>query len=288
MTPNSRKSGEALIVALIIIGLLTMMAVGINYLIVRSLKFSQQYEFGNMAYYAAEGGAELALAKVKPAHPGVELPVTTFSVGAADEKYTTAYQVAGLGERIPLSADGPYLSLGRNKSVTYTMSRPTGEPVKNFRITYRVSGEQDVGWTSGKCLKWELAGFGKTGEKPTESMGGYLECSALTQEVAAVTMTGQYKAMTTPLIFEENKAVSDFLDQHDEVYLKLTNIVDSNDFPQLQVYYSLSTEAYDLLPTQYTDITAEGNFGDYYQTLSIRVPQQQTPELFNFSLFRPQ
>jgi hypothetical protein len=205
------KRGSALLVALLVMGILIGVSLGLSSLILRETRITKDVLDSGRAFYAAESGVEVALYGLQNSLPGWEpamapnddfrsLTVGEDLVAVAEYQvdnrcnaypcFDKDYDVVGdSGEAPPLRAFYDVLDL--NESITIPLFIYDGEQVQNvdhFTVEYfanftpqehlAIEPAELSGWD---VLRWKIIGLKdlKGGEKATETIGDFTAVSSI-------------------------------------------------------------------------------------------------------------
>ncbi len=172
-----RNSGSALLIALIVMGVLMTLSLGVSNLLIGTLRDSRLLLEKTRAFFAAESGIEHALADVKQNPPGFETHVSSpeknfeYTISATARQFPAGndYATLRLNESItiplfrgekPEEKDAPF---GRSNSLA---SPRLGLAVKHFRVNYYVT--PDIALRGGQVdsnldvLRWKIFGISQT------------------------------------------------------------------------------------------------------------------------------
>ncbi len=204
---RSRKvaRGTALLTAILVMGILTAVSLGVSSLIVREMGITRLALDAGRAYYAAESGVELALLQLEENLPGFEWsasndPVELSEGGSFDwEIMNLAGEYPYLDEEneydvtdAPISVNYGVLELNQSITVPLFVATETGEvkKVDKFLVQFYVGFNKDnlgvdidpsylTGWD---ILRWKIYGL-TTGVEGgvTESINDFTAVSFLIQ-----------------------------------------------------------------------------------------------------------
>lgn len=183
------RQGSSLLVALLVMGILLTLTLGLSSLVVREIRQTSETIDAGKAYYAAEAGVEQALYSLSQSLPGYE---TNDWVELNEEDIDYRYQINNKGDKIPyfpsdepvfltpdqavpadfLYSDQPsetYNVLGLNETVTIPLFTDNGdgtyEDVDHFLVQYYVDFDiedqlKQAGWSLEQfdILRWKVFG----------------------------------------------------------------------------------------------------------------------------------
>lgn len=204
------QKGSALIIALLIMGVLMTLALGLSNLVIREVRITADIVNAGKAYYAAEAGTESALLDLHQNLPGYEVENAGMAGGLFDNNQV------GLSENVNLDFDysvenkthvvplvdteiiDPVI-VNDSPRMTYnvldlndTISMPlfigdeigSTKDVSSFRVEYFMDAEIDPRWSGNfalnnvDMLRWKITGIkkgtGEAGRLLTESIGDYI------------------------------------------------------------------------------------------------------------------
>lgn len=202
MKKMKKNKGSALIIALLIMGILMTLALGLSNLVIREVGITNDIVNSGKAYFAAEAGIESALLDLHQNLPGYEIEkiVTDgeFEVGgniyqtgmSEDADLEFYYQIENRTHTVPyidtqivnpavVNADPiktfNVLDLNESVSIPLFISNEKGETVnvKAFRVEYFITGNAiSPAWLLKGAqedidmLRWKITGIKTTGVSP--------------------------------------------------------------------------------------------------------------------------
>jgi len=195
----SKQKGSALIIALLIMGILMTLALGLSDLILREIRITNDFVDSGKAFYAAESGIEEALLDLQQNLPGFET-----EDGMDEKELTYIYKIENKTQSIPfvdpeiidinIAENEPekylynVLNLNDSFSIPLFTVNDDGslDNIKDFRIEYFTDAKinpnlvEDAGITlqNVDMFRWKLTGRNTTGVGGktlfTDSIGDYL------------------------------------------------------------------------------------------------------------------
>jgi len=185
MTKYLKKRGSALLVALLVMGVLMTLSLGISALVFGEIRQTADIVSSGKAYYSAEAGIEQALFVLSQGLPGLEAKSEH-----DDDDLSYSYEINNKGDKIPyfpadepvfLTADSAvspaflysdlpadtYNVLPLNETVTIPLFTDNGDGTSNdvtdFLVQYYVDFELDDEFSSASLqnfdiLRWKLFG----------------------------------------------------------------------------------------------------------------------------------
>ncbi|MBN1494455.1 pilus assembly PilX N-terminal domain-containing protein [Candidatus Peregrinibacteria bacterium] len=209
----NQQKGSALVIALLIMGILMTMALGLSNLVIREVKINSDIIGSEKAYYSAEAGIESAMLDLHQNIQGYEVEKTGISdpeLGLDFEysiknrtKVIPYMDTEIINPQIAMGLPKEYLYnvLNLNESVTiplFTINQ-SGQtvPVTDFRVEYFMPDDTlaqnwlEKNWTTADIpiLRWKIIGLNKNppdGKKTfiTESIGDYIGVSPGSNETS--------------------------------------------------------------------------------------------------------
>jgi len=208
MILKKKQKGSALIIALLMMGILMTLALGLSDLVIRETIITRDFVNSQKAFYAAEAGIESALLDLHQYLPGYDNVLNPSGEKNTDLKLDYSYTIKNRTQVIPhvntkliapeIASGAPqkylYNVLNLNESITIPLFYNNNEgkeiPVKSFRVEYFIDAEINPlfamqGYNTEKIpmLRWKITGIKKglnlnnpTVKKSfyTESIGDYL------------------------------------------------------------------------------------------------------------------
>ncbi|MFC1600288.1 hypothetical protein ACFL3T_04640 [Patescibacteria group bacterium] len=195
----SKQKGSALIIALLMMGILMTLALGLSDLVLREIKITNDFVSSGQAFYAAEAGIEEALLDLHQNLPGFER-----ESGMDEKELTYIYSIKNKTQSIPfIDPEIIDVEIAKNEPEKYlynvlylndTFSIPlftvqddgTIKNIKDFRIEYFTDAnlnpnliqEAGVSFENIDMLRWKMTGRNTTGVSGrtffTETIGDYL------------------------------------------------------------------------------------------------------------------
>lgn len=272
------KKGNALILSIILVSLFIIISFGVTNLIIQSTLNVQSIEASHRAFYAAESGVELSLLALKKHLPGFEEQKKIDIDPLTNLDYTIKAQV----NRIPSSSTSTS-SIFPNQTVTLALFKDTGRgdtiSIQDLKspnsavVRFESTGDSP-------CFRWAVFGFkNKNGELITESLGDYL-CPPTAPSLSSESTSGKFKDAEGK--YYPQYAIQQFLSDHTQNYLAITNLSPSNSI----LRYDLNFQG-DTMADEKFLITASGQFKNFIQTEQVSVPQGDLLPIFYFAVFSP-
>ncbi len=222
------QKGSALIIALLIMGILMTLALGLSNLVIREVRITNDIINSGKAYYAAESGIESALLDLRQNLPGYE--TTGGMYKGIDEDLTFEYTIKNKTNTYPyvdteiispqIAQDSPkqyqynVLNLSDSISIPLFTVGDDGrvQKIDNFRIEFFIDAEimpeyrhSDESGIVVDMLRWKITGIKQLSSASknfqTESIGDYMPV-----------FDGSTANMPTCLGTEESKQIASFKD----------------------------------------------------------------------------
>lgn len=318
--------GSALLVALIIMGILMTVAIGISELLIRSYRDNRQMIDRTGAWYQAEAGIENALLLVTQNPPGFE--DIKIEQDKADETDTSFYgfSIKAAARQVPerLYPTQPeaeqFNALPLSETITIPLFSGThpDDGIKKLKIEYFLAPKiraQGGNITSEEfpILRWKIFGRAVNGsievisdiapEVPTATDANTDTSCIGTPENCRIQGGPYFNNMGTlddPKIFIEPRAyISTFLENHTQNFLILTNMVNINligggvpDKKKLaSVMYRVTqldgNEGDNRISLPTARITADGYNRNTKQSIDLEIDRERSLPIFNYALYKP-
>jgi type II secretory pathway pseudopilin PulG len=371
MNIYKKQNGSALIIALLIMGILMTLALGLSNLVIREVRITSDIINAGKAYYAAESGVESALLDLHQNLPGYETQDGMYKGikegGDLKEDLTFEYSINNKSHTYPfvdteiiskeIAQDAPkkyqYNELGLSDSVSIPLfnAKDDGsvEQITNFRVEFFIDAEISTKYSQAvtkkyiDMLRWKITGISKNspGKRDfyTESIGDYMpvfegssstmptclgtgdsnieftdpesgifysaNCNELiwkwARESYVLEWDGEAGAYTTQSRVWDPKGenddavrISDFLGNHQTVYLTLTNIFNPEVLrgrpgitkeDQAKIYYRIIVPDQKIV-REFAKIKSTGSYGKLRQQVEAFIRPDSFLPVFNFSLYR--
>lgn len=320
---NSR--GSALLVALIIMGILMTVAIGISELLIRSYRDNRQMIDRTGAWYQAEAGIESALLHITLNPPGFEAKEENIDKADDDDTSFFGYTIKAAARQVPerLYDTQPepeqFNALPLSQTVTIPLFSGTNPDVgvKKMRIDYYLGPKiRDQG---GKIrseefpiLRWKI--FGKAANGSIEVISDIApevtadtSCIGTIEDIGICPIQGgpYFQNMGNPdnpeIYINEKAFISTFLENHTQNFLILTNMVNINliggtlndtDKKKLaSVMYRVrqldGSEGDNRISLPTARITADGFNRNTKQSIDLEIDRERSLPIFNYALYKP-
>lgn len=189
-----KNKGSALIIALLIMGILMTLALGLSNLVIREVGITRDIVNSGKAYFAAEAGIESAFLELHQNLPGYEQDSRfdeddlKFDYEIKNRTNTIPYIDTEIINPAIVNADTEmtFNVLGRQESISIPLfvASDKGDPidVTNFRVEYYIAQDAispqflQIKQEYLDMLRWKITGLKETEETRilTESIGDYL------------------------------------------------------------------------------------------------------------------
>jgi hypothetical protein len=298
---ESRRA-SALVLSFFVMSMLILVAVGVNFLVVRDMETVTTLKSGLQSRYAAEGISELGLYGIEENLPGFEPSYENYGVGA---NALASLEVDARGWSVPCGGEDQWRTLSKNESVQLALFAQTDaagsmEKINDFYVRFYVTDSNGSAVNlSGDVLRWKVLGFVNS---TTEAISEYipLHPSNVSTDVnptifgssfsEGATLTeyayGKYyqRIDDSYYVFQPVYSIRDFLTGHDYNYLILTNVMSgSGDYDIQFQLYTINTEAVCEYVT--LDALAVNDVGDTQQMLETMVREGENLPVFDFVLY---
>jgi len=217
------QKGSALIIALLIMGILMTLALGLSNLVIREVRITSDIIDSGKAYYAAEAGIESALLDLHQNLPGYETNEgmykgvsgdyslgddLTFEYSIKNKTHTYPYvdtEVVSkeIAQGAPKKYQYNFLNLSDSVSIPLFTADENGkvEKINNFRIEFFIDAQIAPEYSDAvtklyiDMLRWKITGSKKNGSGfITESIGDYMPVfSGSTSALPTCLGTGESK-----------------------------------------------------------------------------------------------
>lgn len=311
-----QHNGSSLLIALIVMGILMTLALGVSDILIGTLKDKRLLLDKTKAWYAAESGIEQALLKAAENLPGFE--ENKKSENGLNYTYSIAATTAQIPPKKSYEIQFPedtYASLPLNESVTVPLFKSEKEEdrVTHFRVDYYLSPNVKI---SGgivpnelDILRWKI--FGLANDGVMEVISEFIPANQGNDAESPTcfgTRTGCYVyakfykrtlniSGATEFNIIQKFPIETFLQEHKQNFLVITNIVNTDmisgslspsDKRKLaDIKYRVVEEdglARFTLPI--IKISADGFSGEAKQSLDLDLPREKFLPVFNYALYR--
>lgn len=311
------QKGNAILLAILIMGVITTLTLGVNVLILNELKQNVYFIDAGKAYYAAEAGVENALLDLDLKNPGYENQ-DEFEYG---QDYGFNYEIDNQTDVIQQNELGDFNVLSFNDSLTIPLYKDDGfggiEPINEFSFCFYVDETitkiDPVALNTFDILEYNI--FGVDSQGKTESISDFLPGSGM--EVPrcfgtfnATHTTGKYftRDENGDLIFFYNEDITQtddstrtagyplrqFLSEHSRNTLKVTNLFNpqlltfSGEESQLfaNIFYRIESGVGEELVRPEAIIKVDGFSGEAKQSLDVTLIEGGLLPVFDFTLYR--
>lgn len=252
MKINKHNNGNALLIAIIIMGILLTLSLAVSDMLITTLKDNRLLLEKTKAWYAAESGIENALFAVYNHKPGFEE-----QINHTTNNPPYSYSIQAASDRFPIIAntnsssddENQYATLRLNESVAIPLFAENAE-VKRFHVDYYLNPRLNTNTRAENIdiLRWKIFGI-KRGEQLLEVLSEFVPmgmngsegdtaenptCLGIDDNCYNAGSFYERQGDDTFIVHKADfltnsgKLISDFLNQHDQNFLVLTNMVNTN------------------------------------------------------------
>lgn len=317
---SKSKTGSALLIALVVMGILMTLSLGVSSLLIGTLRDSRLFLEKTRAWYAAESAMEQALLAISENQPGFETEKRE-TLDSANTEYF--YKIVATAKTIPSkesyeiqSDEDRYAALRLNESVTIPLFRGAvpEDQAKKFRADYYLEPKLQLQGafidTDMDILRWKIFGIAADGKMeiineflPANQGNSASSPTCLgTDGSACYAHAKFYKRRLAPdgateFFIENAYPIETFLNEHTQNFLVLTNVVNTD-----LIAGSLSTaekqrvaniryrvtegENQPRLTLPSIKISTDGFSGETKQSLDLEVKRETFLPVFNYALYR--
>lgn len=321
MEDKKPHEGSALLIALIIMGVLMTLALGVSELMIGTIKDSRILLEKGRAWYAAESGLEQALFEVYNSPPGFENE-KTFELNGQNLKYN--YKISAAAKQIPNKEpfeiqfpEDSFDSLPLNESVTIPLFNGTKaeDMIKRFRVDYYFAPEIKLagGFVDDDLDILRVKIFGIAADGVMEVISEFLPAdkgnsaaspTCFGTETSCYNAAKFYERTTGPSGAKEFNVIKEFpiqtfLQKHTQNFLVLSNIANidlisgslsSSEKKKIAaIRYRVIEEDGDDIPRltlPYIKLSADGFSNETKQSIDAQISREKTLPVFNYALYR--
>ena len=284
------QRASALLVALLLMGLLTVLGVGTSRLIVGAIRVERNVVESGKAYFAAEAGVERGLYAHRHRLAGYEVQkdLEAESRFILENGATVFAETVGVSENVPCAHRNEWRLLPVQESVSWPLFRWDAEKGRKDLRAFTLSFEfERITAVNGPVLRWKI--FGLRPDGGTEAISGLMDSPnpILNENTTANFYAREGSTFTN----YSHYSVKDFLEKHQFNYLTLTNVTD----PSLQLVgaqtpesnvLKLKMSADERAACEYTLVRAVGESGGTRQSIDAQVKSDSFLPVFNFVLYQ--
>ena len=197
MKENKTQKGSALIIALLLMGVLMTLTLGLSNLVIREVRVTNDIINSGKAFYAAESGIESALLDLHQNLPGYETKDGMYK--GIDEDLTFEYSIENKTHTYPyvdteiinkeIAQESPkkyqYNVLNLSDSISIPLftvdENGSVEKINNFRVEFFIDADilpqyrhSDGSGLVVDMLRWKITGIRNSSGFFTESIGDYM------------------------------------------------------------------------------------------------------------------
>lgn len=311
-----KNKGSALLIAMMLMGILMTLALGVSGLILSTVKDGRLLIEKTRAWYAAESGLEHGLFDISENAPGFETE-KTFSFPEANTSYK--YRIMASASEFPKKEpyeietdEDRFAFLRLNESVTLPLFRGTdaADSVQRFRVKYYLA--PDLKLRGGlvdedlDILRWKIFGIAEDGA--LEVMNEFIPMQTAKNSAGSPSCMGTESDCWNGAKFYErtpqgfnivpHHPIAAFLEKHKQNFLVLTNMVNV-DVIQADAlgteekkkianirYRVIDADGKKNLTLPSIKIAADGFSGETKQSLDLEVKRPTFLPVFNYALYR--
>ncbi|KKR24225.1 MAG: hypothetical protein UT55_C0068G0006 [Candidatus Peregrinibacteria bacterium GW2011_GWE2_39_6] len=273
---------SALIIALLLMGFLVVLGLGMSKIIVDSIRVESNVVDAGKSYFAAEAGIERGLYYHENNLSGFEIE-ESFNFRAQNQAQAT-YKIIAQEERVPcLHRPEEWRSLGLQESVSWSLFRWDENlgrvEIKDFDLAYFVDrSEAQFKGVNGNVLRWKILGI-RGGA--TQSISGILpyDSGMSPNHLEESDDANFYEGQSGGTFFNDpHYPIIQFLENHQFNTLILTNVVElANQADPLVQLPELN---------EYALIEGNGILGGALQSLDVQVQRDSALPVYDFALYQ--
>lgn len=311
-SPCHHDQGSALLIALMIMGILMTLSLGVSSLVLGNMRDSRVLIERTKAWYAAESGLERALSETSQNPPGFEVPEKTGNIGIQGPQFS--YSVKSTANKIPI--ESAYATLRLSESVTIPLFKGATDEltVKDFHVDYYLAPNINIagGFISDDLdiLRWKIFGIAKT-DGTMEVINEFVPADKGNSEQSPTCFGTEsppcydsanfYRRFTGDSGIEFNKeeiSIKRFLGEHKQNFLVLTNAVntdmivgglilsDKQRLANIKYRVIEDDDGKSNLTMPTIKISSNGKFGEATQSLDLEIKRDSFLPVFNYALYR--
>ncbi|MBI5412723.1 hypothetical protein HZA42_00045 [Candidatus Peregrinibacteria bacterium] len=304
------NQGSALLIALMIMGVLMTLSLGVSSLVLGNMRDSRVLIERTKAWYAAESGLERALLETSKNPPGFETEKNG-NMGIQGPEFS--YSVKSTANKFPI--ENGYATLRLSESVTIPLFKGATDEltVKDFHVDYYlapnisnlggfISNDLDI-------LRWKI--FGIAADGTMEVINEFVPANKGNSEQSPTCFGTKPNCYNNANFYrrrlggdgasefhKEDIAIKTFLDEHKQNFLVLTNAVNTDMIVggltlsekqrlaniKYRVIEDDSGKSNLTMPT--IKISSNGTFGEAKQSLDLEIKRDTFLPVFNYALYR--
>ena len=284
------ERASALLVALFLMGFLTVFSVGTSRMIVGAIRVERNVVESGKAYFAAEAGVERGLYAHRHRLAGYEVQndPDADSVFTLKNNAMVTAKTVGVSTEVPCAHRDEWRLLPVQESVSWPLFRWDVAKGRKDLSAFTLQFEfERITAVTGPGLRWKI--FGLRSDGGTEAISGLM--SSLNPVLDENTQANFYSREGSTFTNYPHYSVQDFLEKHQFNYLTLTNVTD----PSLQLVgaqtpesnvLKLKMSADERAACEYTLVRAVGESGGTRQSIDAQVKLDSFLPVFNFVLYQ--
>lgn len=315
-------SGSALLIALIIMGILLTLTLGVSQLLLGTYKENRLLLEKTKAWYAAESGVEQALFEIAENPPGYETTEANVNIGTGT-KY--GYSIEATGNAYPrqnqpgmMNTSENFANLRLNEAVVIPLFRINNENTENkaedFRVDYFF--QPDFSGNMGKflyedldILRWKIFGIKQNGDvQEMEVISEYVPMKEGNRTSNNPSCVGtNNNCWNAAKYYQKDQygyynlipqyPIETFLNEHNKNFLVLSNILNIDliggslsDRDKMRIatirYRVINNDNDENLTLPYIKIQSDGESGGAKQSIDLSVKRESFLPVFNYALYR--
>jgi hypothetical protein len=216
MNSITNNRGSALLVALLLMGFLSVFGVGMSRLIVSSIRVEHNVVEAGKSYFSAEAGVEHRLYTHEHRLPGYQQELELVLENGA----IATVETVATGKQVPCSHRDEWRELGVQESVSWPLFRWDDSEgrfdVENFTLNYDFERQDRV---FGDVLRWKILGLTSNGS--TEAISGVKGFSSLDNFLKQSDTANFYGQSGVTYSNDSVYPIGEFLMNHQLNYLTL-------------------------------------------------------------------
>jgi hypothetical protein len=305
---------SALLVAMMLMGILMTLSLGISSLVMGTLRDSRSLLEKTRAWYAAESGLEQALFAVSENAPGFEAE-KKIELGNSRYEYRVRATASEIPQKKPYEIatdEDRFAALHHNESITIPLFRGSdpNDSVKKLRVEYYLAPDLKLRGSlvdeDLDILRWKI--FGIAADGAMEVMNEFVPMQAGKNSAGSPSCLGTGSQCWNGAKFYERAAlgfhivshhpITTFLEQHTQNFLVLTNMVnvdviagetlstaEKKQIANIQ-YRVIEEDGEPRLTLPSIKISADGFAGESKQSLDLEIKRESFLPVFHYALYR--
>ncbi|MEK7171948.1 MAG: hypothetical protein AAB739_03505 [Patescibacteria group bacterium] len=314
MENKKHTEGSSLLIAIIIMGVLMTLALGVNNLMIGTLRDGRILLEKTRAWYAAESGIERALNEIYSNQPGFE---TEKEIEVEGQNLKYQYRISALSSQIPVKEpfeiqlpEDSFASLPLNASITIPIDK-----VKHFSVDYYFAPEIKLagGYVDDDLDILRVKIFGIASDGTMEVISEFLPADKGNSAMSPTCFGTESKCYNAAKFYErvtsqsgmqefniaQNFPIERFLQEHTQNFLVLSNVANIDliasslstaDKKKIaNIRYRIIERSEDGIPHMtlpYIKISSDGFSNETKQSINAQIDREKTLPVFNYALYR--